>query len=102
MKRTQSYFVYPRKVCVNFQLKKLKIAEVHEVIFLRPQVTYPENTRSAPYTILHSHSLSIKSINESHHYDMLDSIANVVRDSFFSNSISPLDISHSRNWILPS
>ena len=42
MKLTQSYFVYPRKVCANFQLKKLKIAEVYEVIFLRPQVTYPK------------------------------------------------------------
>ena len=42
MKLTQSYFVYPRKVYANFQPKKLKIAEVFEVIFLRPQVTYPE------------------------------------------------------------
>ena len=40
MKLTQSYFVYPRMVCASFQLKKLKIAEVYEVIFLRPQITY--------------------------------------------------------------
>ena len=58
MKHTQSYFVYPSKFCDYFELKKLKITEVYEVIFLRPQVTCPKffdiGTRNALYTILRS------------------------------------------------
>ena len=44
----QSYFLYPRKIYANFQLKRLKIAEVYEVIFPWPQVTYPMKIRAAP------------------------------------------------------
>ena len=42
MKLKQFDFVHLSKVCANFELKKLKIAEVYGVIFLRLQVTYPK------------------------------------------------------------
>ena len=42
MKHTQSCFVSSRKVFANFQLKKMKIAEIYEVIFVRLQLTFPK------------------------------------------------------------